>query len=79
MFSTSLPEFVMIAQKLGISVTSLVCFLVVVALWTIVWKGWALWTAARRHEKKWFVVLLVVNTLGVLEIIYLFFLNKRKK
>jgi methionyl-tRNA synthetase len=79
MFSTSLPEFVMIAQKLGISVTSLVCLLVVVALWTIVWKGWALWTAARRHEKKWFVVLLVVNTLGILEIIYLFFLNKRKK
>ena len=46
--------------------------LIVVALWTIIWKGLALWHSARRGEWKWFVVLLIVNTLGILELIYLF-------
>lgn len=43
----------------------------VVALWTIVLKGYSLWYAARGGQKKWFIALLVVNTLGILEIIYL--------
>jgi len=46
-------------------------FLVIVALWTIVLKGFALWHAARHEQKWWFIALLVVNTLGILEIIYL--------
>lgn len=41
-------------------------------LWSIVWKGLALWHSGRRGQTKWFVVLLVVNTLGILEIMYLF-------
>lgn len=45
--------------------------LFLVALWTLPWKGWALWRAARLGQKKWFIVILVVSTLGVLEILYL--------
>ncbi len=45
--------------------------------WSLVWKGMALWRAARRGAKVWFVVLLVVNTLGVLEILYLYVFSKR--
>ena len=41
-------------------------------LWSVVWKGVALWRAARRAEVGWFVVLLVVNTAGILEILYIF-------
>jgi len=51
-------------------------FIIVVVLWTLVWKGLALWHAGRRGEPWWFVILLVVNTLGILEIIYLFFVAK---
>jgi methionyl-tRNA synthetase len=40
-------------------------------LWTIVLKGFALWHAARNEQKWWFIALLVINTLGILEIIYL--------
>ncbi|MAZ67221.1 hypothetical protein CL652_00415 [bacterium] len=47
-------------------------------LWTLPWKGWALWLAARRGERVWFIVLLVVNTLAVLEIIYIFGVAKRR-
>jgi len=41
-------------------------------VWTLFWKGLALWHAGRRGDAWWFVILLVVNTLGILEIIYLF-------
>ncbi|MHB1163358.1 MAG: DUF5652 family protein [Minisyncoccota bacterium] len=44
---------------------------ILAALWTIVLKGFALWYAARGGQKGWFIALLFINTLGVLEIIYL--------
>ena len=47
-------------------------WLVALILWSIVWKGLALWRAAKRGDKVWFLVFLVLNTLGILEIIYLF-------
>ncbi len=50
--------------------------LLVAALWSIVWKGFALWRAAQRGDKKWFVALLVINTLGILEILYLYVFSK---
>ena len=40
-------------------------------VWSMVIKGFALWYAARNSQKKWFISLLIVNTLGILEIIYL--------
>jgi len=43
-----------------------------IAIWSIIWKGLALWRAAGRGNKWWFVILLVLNTVGILEIIYLF-------
>jgi hypothetical protein len=39
-------------------------------------KGYALWTSARRNEKWWFIALLVINTLAILELIYLFAVAK---
>ena len=44
--------------------------------WSLIWKGLALWRAAHRDEKVWFIVFLIVNTLGILEIIYLFLIPK---
>ena len=35
-------------------------------------KGYALWHAARRNELGWFVALLIVHTMGILELVYLF-------
>ncbi|MDD5606723.1 MAG: DUF5652 family protein [Candidatus Pacebacteria bacterium] len=46
-------------------------------LWSIFWKGLALWKAARRKEKWWFIILLVVNTIGLLEISYVFVFTRR--
>jgi hypothetical protein len=51
---------------------------ILAALWTIPWKGVALWRAARNQSIAWFVVFLIINTLGVLEIIYIFFFSRKK-
>lgn len=51
-------------------------FIIAALIWSVVWKGLALWHSARRGQYWWFVILLVVNTLGILEIIYLFFVSK---
>lgn len=63
-------------NDLGVTVTILITVLV---LWSIVWKGLALWHSARLNHKGWFVALLIVNTAGILEIIYLFFVAKVHK
>mgnify|MGYP000984768441 CR=1 FL=1 len=47
-----------------------------VVLWALVWKGIALWKAARHNQKWWFIALLVINTLGLLEILYIFIFSK---
>ena len=46
-------------------------FFAVARVWTVVLKGFALWYSARAGQKWWFIALLVVNTLGILEIVYL--------
>ncbi len=46
------------------------------ALWILPWKGYALWSAARLSHKWWFIILLVINTLAILDIIYIFAVAK---
>ncbi len=48
-------------------------------LWTLPWKGIALWKAAQMRQKYWFVVLFLVNTLAILEIIYIFAVARKKE
>lgn len=52
--------------------------LVGLAVWTLPWKGYALWKSARRGEKWWFIALLLVNSLAILEIAYIFFFSKKE-
>ncbi len=51
-------------------------FIIPLAIWSAVWTGFALWHAARRGEKWWFVIFLFVHTAGILEIIYLVFVAR---
>ena len=41
------------------------------SVWTLVWKGVALYHAGKNRQKVWFVVLLLLNDLGILSMIYL--------
>ena len=39
-------------------------------VWVMPWKAVALWRSARNGSVPWFIVLLIFNTLGILEILY---------
>lgn len=52
--------------------------LLIAIVWSLIWKGLALWKSARRNQPVWFVVLLIVNTLGILEILYIFLFSEIK-
>lgn len=56
-----------------------IMLLPLIIVWTLVWKGLALWKSARNGNKAWFVILLIVNTMGILEILYLYVFGKEKK
>jgi Family of unknown function (DUF5652) len=53
-----------------------VWLLVIAFVWSAVWKLLALWKSARKGSVVWFVVLAVVNTLGILPILYIFIFSK---
>ena len=57
--------------------------IIALILWTLPWKGVALWRAAEKKQKNWFIVLFVLNTAALLEIAYIFYFsglkNKKKK
>ena len=48
-----------------------------VVAWDAVWKGIAMWRAARNGNMVWYVALLVVNSAGILPIIYILGFSKR--
>lgn len=52
--------------------------LILIMVWGLFWKGLALWEASKRNEPVWFVALLVVNTAGILEMVYYFGVAKKK-
>jgi len=52
--------------------------IILITLWVLPWKGVALWKAAKNGNKKWFIALLILNTLAILEILYIFVFGKKK-
>ncbi|WP_431246922.1 DUF5652 family protein [Leifsonia xyli] len=49
-----------------------------VIAWSLAWKGASLWRAARNGSAPWFVVLLLSNTMGALDAVYLFAVDRRR-
>lgn len=54
-------------------------FLALFVIWAVFWKGVALWNSARNTRKYWFIALLIINSAGILEIIYMFFFRPDRK
>ncbi len=53
-------------------------FLLFYFLWSLFWKGIALWRAAHFKQRNWFIVMMIVNTVGILELTYLFRFAKKR-
>ena len=62
----------LIAAELGMSIW----LLVIIMAWSLIWKLAALWKSARKGSLIWFIILAVVNTVGILEILYIFVFSK---
>ncbi|MCU0641406.1 MAG: DUF5652 family protein [Candidatus Margulisbacteria bacterium] len=52
--------------------------IILVLAWSLYWKGKALWQAARHEQRGWFIAILIINTVGLLELTYLWFFQKPK-
>jgi hypothetical protein len=51
--------------------------IIILALWDGVWKLIAMWKAGRNNHLAWFICIALINTIGILPIIYI--LMHRKK
>ena len=51
----------------------------VLAAWTLAWKGASLWHAAKDDSKPWFIALLLSNTAGLLDALYIFRVSRTRK
>jgi len=52
--------------------------LVVIAIWSLAWKIAAMWKAAGKKSLAWFILLGVINTVGIFEILYIFVFSEMK-
>jgi hypothetical protein len=57
--------------------------IILIIAWEVIWKLTAMWYAGKNNSKAWFIALAIINTVGVLPILYLifctdFFKSKKK-
>ena len=45
--------------------------IVVLSIWDAVWKLIALWKSARNNHLAWFICIAIINSVGILPIIYI--------
>ena len=74
MFDTGTTAVVAQSGQTNIWITLL---LLVAIVWGVVWKGIGMWRAAKKGQRNWFIAMLVLNTLGIVPIVYLKFYQKK--
>lgn len=68
--------YVTLGEYLGVTAGAALVLVMILSIWTLIWKGLALWKASKKNSIPWFVIILVVNTVGILEILYIFIFSK---
>ncbi|MCE9585592.1 DUF5652 family protein [Candidatus Nomurabacteria bacterium] len=56
--------------------TSLI--IILLAIWSLLWKCYSTWTASKKDDKRWFIILIILNTFGILDMIYVFGVANKK-
>ena len=62
----------------GVSQGVVFILVMLLVIWTVAWKGIALWKSARSSHRNWFIALLIINTVGILDILYIYVFSKKK-
>lgn len=63
----------------GISSWWILFFFIVIIIWSAIWKLIAMWKSARKGSLAWFIILGIFNTLGILEILYIYVFSEMKR
>lgn len=58
---------------------SILTWLLPLLIWEFIWKGIGLWKSAKNNQTAWFVAILILNTVGILPIVYVKFFQKKRK
>jgi len=64
--------------QLSETIQHLLPLLIILTLFELVMKMIAMWKAGRRNQLGWFIVIGLINTAGILPVIYLLTNRKRK-
>jgi len=52
--------------------------LIPLIIWEAIWKGIGLWKAGRNNQVVWFILIFLLNTAGILPIIYILFFRRKR-
>jgi hypothetical protein len=63
-------------QQLQSMLPWLIPAIIILAIWDSVWKLIAMWKAGRNNHLAWFICIAVINTIGILPIIYILIQKK---
>lgn len=66
-------------QDLQEILTPLIPFIIVLIVWDGIWKLLAMWKAGRNNHLSWFICIAVINSMGILPIIYILMYSKKSE
>jgi uncharacterized protein (DUF983 family) len=50
----------------------------ILLIFELIMKGFALWRCGRNNQPVWYVLILIINSAGILPLLYLLFFQKKK-
>ena len=62
----------------GINSILFLITIILLIIWEGIWKGIGLWKSAKKGHIVWFVCIFVLNTLGILPILYIYVFSKKR-
>lgn len=53
--------------------------IITLSIWESVWKAIAMWKSARKGDLVWFICIFILNTAGILPILYIYLFSEKKE
>lgn len=61
-----------VSKYFGIPLIGAFILIILFSVWSLIWMGYAMWKAAKKDHKTWFLIFLLIHTAGILEILYIY-------
>lgn len=66
-------------QNISDLIKMLMPLIIILAIWEVVWKLIAMWKAGRNNHLAWFICIALINTVGILPIVYILINRKNSE